>query len=100
MCTACDFNPRWERLEEDAQRWAREHQQDPDRDVSGIWAWSEWRLVEGVNHAFPFGAAACGAGAWVDEGGIGRGPSGTTHDPRAPICAVCDAMAPPVRDRP
>ena len=100
MCDACDFNPRWEPLEEDARRWAREHEQHPDRDVSGIWAWSEWRLVDGVNHAFPFGAAACGVGAWLDADGIGRGPAGTLHDPQAPICPACDAMAPPDRDRP
>lgn len=98
-CAACDFNPRWEVLEAEATRWAAEHEQHPERDVSGIWAWTEWRLVDRVNHAFPFGVAACGAGSWVDQDGIGRSAIGTASDAQAPVCGRCDEMAPPDRVR-
>jgi len=82
-CSACDFNPEWTASRADAERWAAEHQAHPNRDVSGIWTWDRWRVIDGMNHAFPFNTAACGAGS-----------DGTGPDPDLPLCPLCEEHAP------
>lgn len=84
ICDACNFNPEWTTNRADAERWAAEHVDHPDRDVSGIWAWDRWRAIGGINHGFPFGCAACGAPQ----------PPTDPADDQLPSCEVCQAMVP------
>ena len=106
VCSACSFNPEWTPDRTKAERWAAEHELHPDRDVSGIWGWSRWRAVRGVNHAWPFGTAPCGT-LRTTEVVDARGASFTKvvdvdgpADPSLPMCPVCVAMAPPDRELP
>jgi hypothetical protein len=106
VCSVCSFNPEWVRDRAKAELWAAEHQLHPDRDLSGIWAWSRWRSVSGVNHAWPFGTAPCGtlrtesstdANGWpVTRRVEVDGPA----DPSLPMCPVCLEMAPSDRELP
>lgn len=92
--------------ETDAHRWAEEHRRHPHRDPAGIWAWSRWRSVQGVNHAWPFGTAACGTLRYrqsVNEYGqdvkVAVDPDGLA-DPSLPVCQKCLAMTPREAERP
>ena len=82
VCAECDFDAEWTFDRDNAERWANEHTLHPDRDVSGIWAFDRWRVIDGVNHGFPYGAAACGA----------EDPAGEPPDSTLPRCPKCDAM--------
>lgn len=106
VCSACDFQAEWTSDREKAEQWAAEHERHPDRDVSGIWAWSRWRAVRGVNHAWPFGTAPCGRIRYRDELDA-HGSTITVRvdpdsqaDPALPMCPKCVAMAPPDRELP
>lgn len=105
-CDACDFNPEWTSRRDQAERWAAEHTLHPDRDVSGIWAWSRWRSVRGVNHAWPFGTAPCGKLRTVTSPDVGGSPVARVveadgpADAALPMCPVCVEMAPPDRELP
>jgi hypothetical protein len=88
-CAECDFSPEWTDDRGQAERWAAEHTRNPDRDVSGIWGLSRWRVIDGINHAFPFGTAVCGAGQ----------PEAFPPDGSLPLCPVCDDKAPADRVR-
>ena len=83
-CAACDFNPEWTSDRAQAELWAAEHERYPDRDVSGIWAFDRWRAISGLNHAFPFGTAACGANR----------PTTEPADDTRPMCSACEAFVP------
>lgn len=106
VCSACDFNPEWVHDRTKAERWAAEHEVHPDRDVSGIWSWSRWRSVNGVNHAWLFGTAPCGTLRTESSADANRSPVTRVidvdgpADPSYPVCPVCVDMAPPDRELP
>jgi hypothetical protein len=81
-CDSCDFNPGYTPDRRKAEGWAAEHIIHPNRDVSGIWAFDRWQVIGGINHAFPFGTAACGANR----------PEGRPPDTSFPVCETCESM--------
>lgn len=93
-CPDCDYYAHTPDRSE-AVRWAQDHARNPDGDAAGIWAWSSWRSVRGVNHAWPFGTAACGTTRYrwgLDEYGRGASmPVDPDHpaDASLPMCCPC-----------
>lgn len=83
-CDSCDFLPAFTSDPVEAEQWAQEHTRHPDRDVSGIYAFDRWRVINGINHAFPFDTAACGANR----------PETRAADETMPICETCEAKVP------